>query len=408
LSNDYDVATKLKPEQSVVDEFVCSRKELSVEGKLGVGDGNVIINRLMSSGFQALAEIYGPFVAEDDDIAEALVATIPAPRWLLQIVVPAGSQDDVDIALSLAQHVARRCDGAVFDRQSDGVVWHKKEQGVLKKFFSKPKGQGIATVNIGAEKTRIREVRLEWFLPISSADSRTAKLFLDSMRRVCLEAVPTRFGTFEPFQGRLEQGDDSPFIEAWKKAGQAKVLGDVSFRSKRPCFGGGVYISGPEAMRGDDGIRQVHLLTSFDGRPLETDERWRERIVSVFIEISKSLNAFYAHAYVLRNVVLHGNTVGYDGDTEIYPLPMGMRWKGIPPTPTWLTWFGRPYAELVEDEFRNMDVQKMPEGLFVRLGKEPLDLDKLRQFSPRLPDKVLAKMGEDRRAGPADFIPVAE
>jgi len=102
LSNDYDVATKLKPEQSVVDEFVCSRKELSVEGKLGVGDGNVIINRRMSSGFQALAEIYGPFVAEDDDIAEALVATIPAPRWLLQIVVPAGSQDDVDIALSLA------------------------------------------------------------------------------------------------------------------------------------------------------------------------------------------------------------------------------------------------------------------------------------------------------------------
>ena len=41
MSNDYDVATKLKPEQSVVDEFVCSRKELSVEGKLGVGDGNV-------------------------------------------------------------------------------------------------------------------------------------------------------------------------------------------------------------------------------------------------------------------------------------------------------------------------------------------------------------------------------
>jgi len=407
LSNDLDIATKLKPDQAVLDEFVRSRNDLNIGGTLGVGDTNLVLNRHTAEGLHTCAEIYGPFTAEDDDISHKLATTIPSPRWLLQIVVPAGNQEDVSTALSLAQHIASRCHGAVFDPQADAVVWHNENQSLLKRLFStKPKAQATATVQTTPQ--RIREVTLEWFLPISYADPRTAKTFLSTLRTVCPEAVPVRFGTFEPFQGRLPKDDDSPFVDAWNKASKAKVVGDVSFKSKSPCFGGSVYVSGPEAMHGDEGIRHVHLSTQFDGRPIEADWHWREKLVSLLITMSKSLNAFYAHAYIQRNVVLHGKSVGYDGKTEIYPLPMGIRWKGIPPTPVWLRWFGRPYMDLVRDAFPNMDIQKMPEGLFVRSGKEPLDLDKLGHLTTRLPNNVLAKMGEDRRAGPADLIPLTD
>jgi hypothetical protein len=81
-----------------------------------------------------------------------------------------------------------------------------------------------------------------------------------------------------------------------------------------------------------------------------------------------------------------------------YPKPMGHEWFGILPAPTWLSWFGRPYKALVAPSLSGRDrsgIMEEGDGVFVRLGDYPANLNELQAVKLELPSELLARRDED-------------
>lgn len=402
MSYDYEIATNGLPEHRHLVEFLSSKSGFSATSELRQGQGDLIINRVTRTRSEPAFEVYGPFHAEPDDLAEILAESVLAPRWLVQVSVPGGwTKIELDTARALAIHIAKSCEGAVLDPQTNEILWPRGKR----KRFKAP-----------AKEHRIRVVTLRWYLPESQKSVKTAKVFLNTLRRMCPEAVPTRFGTYEPLQNRLEPGEDAPFLKMWKEQSQKRVVGDFFFKSKSPCFGGSVDIPGvvvpmkrkiPKECR-----RAVTLDLDFDGRALHGDPKWLEAVVTLFVELSVKLRAFYSAAYVQREYIASRGSLFFDALSEwvspvCWSYGLGF-WYGLPAAPTWLAYFGKPYMSEVEDSIREWKPKKTPNGLFLRLGTEPMDLQQLHGKFPELPPKTLAQNDEEEEGVPAEFIPDLE
>lgn len=405
MSYDLEIAIQLKPEQVHLDEFLASRKDVVQDGKFGVELHSAILRLNPGTPSEAFVEVSAPSrVFEPGDLDEGLAAAVPDAEWLMQMGVPGFDREGVKLALALAQHFAERCQGAVLDPQVGRVVWPPASA-------QKPQAP--------PSRERIRCIMLAWYFTPSRLSPREAPLFLATLRRTFPEAVPTRFGKYEPLQGKLEPGDDGPFVEAWSST-ETDVLGDLTVKCKRPCFGGSIFLTkrGP-SRRGEAKARRIKL--DFDGRTIEADEHRLEALVNLFVELSRSMGAFFAHGYVVRGVVGGRGGIGFDSKTEQYPVPNGW-WWGIPPTPTWLAWFGQPYRSLVEPALQRPEATAFDEGVLLRLGQQPADYDNVKDVALRLPANLLAGMQKSTttlpngkqastwgwQAKPAEFIPPLE
>jgi hypothetical protein len=139
-------------------------------------------------------------------------------------------------------------------------------------------------------------LQLTWNLP-PRREASTAERFLELLR-VAAESRPTRFGAFEPLQGRLSSDDDAPFVALWSELLEVEHGDEMFWTSTPPFFGGSVFF--PD-WREDEVLESVErvigLDLSVDGRAL-ADERWREIIVDLFVRIADGLDAVYAAGYV--------------------------------------------------------------------------------------------------------------
>lgn len=335
--------------------------------------------------------IDGPFEVEIDDLEEKVIASVLDPQWLTQISVPAAaSKLDLKIAKQLAKHIAETCSGAVYDPQLDKVVWPRWSH----RRFVAP-----------AQQERIRLVGLDWYLPAAQSSPDTAKLLLQTLRKICPEALPSRFGTFEPLQHRIDPEGES-FVNVWEEVSSVEY-GDMFFwKTKRPFFDG--YVSFPDKREpriiGEK--RAIHLALSIDGRALDAEPAWCETVVKLFVELARKLRAFYGLGYVQRNIIA-GRTIWFDGKGEGSPTLPGRGWLGLPPAPVWLAWFGAGYRNAVEASLNDRQSLKTQEGILLRLGDAPLDRDQLNGVFPRLPQSLFA-VWDGNQFQPAPVIPALE
>jgi hypothetical protein len=72
-------------------------------------------------------------------------------------------------------------------------------------------------------------------------------------------------------------------------------------------------------------------------------------------------------------------------------MPRANRWVGLPAAPTWLAWFGRPYADLVRSAVAQHITAETDGALLLRLGPEPMDPDQLAAVFPPLPLPLIAR-----------------
>ena len=343
------------------------RDRFVVNGAL-TDEGNVLISKKSRNQQHPCFTIDGPFHVELDDLDEQVTAAVLDARWLTQISLPAAASGaDLKLALQLAKSIAETCHGAVYDPQVDQVVWPRKSY----RRFIAPKQQ-----------ERIRLIGLDWYLPMSRSSSDTAKLLLRVLRKTCPEAVPTRFGTFEPLQHRLGSDDES-FVNVWKEVGSV-TYGDMFFwKSKSPSYGGSASFPDQRDRFRPAGVeRAICLSVDFDGRALDTNPAWCETVVNLFLEVARQLRAFYGHGYVQRNVI-GGRSVWFDQQSEGAPTVRGRWWLGLPPWPTWLAWFGGGYGRLLKSSMADPAIH-FPEGIFLRCGDTPLAIDELTSVYPQL------------------------
>jgi hypothetical protein len=102
------------------------------------------------------------------------------------------------------------------------------------------------------------------------------------------------------------------------------------------------------------------------------------------VEASCGLGAFFAAAYVMNGCIAGRSTYFFGPESEGVRLP-GSRWLGIPEAPAWLAWFAAGYVDVVGDAFGARGTRH-PDGLFVRMGKAPMNRGGLMPTWPVLPE----------------------
>jgi hypothetical protein len=333
----------------------------------------------------------GPFEVEVDDLEEQVIASVLDPHWLTQISVPAAaSNSDLKLAGQLAKHIAVTCDGSVYDPQLDKVVWPRQSR----RRFVAP-----------AKEERIRLVGLDWYLPSVQSSRETAKVLLQTLRKTCPEALPTRFGTFEPLQHRMETNGES-FVSVWEEVSRVEY-GDMFFwKTKSPFYGGDISFPDQREPRLAGVKRAIHFSMSVDGRALDAEPAWRETVVRLFVELARRLRAFYGVGYVQRNVIAR-RSIFFDTQSEGSPTLPGRWWLGLPPTPTWLAWFGAGYRNALEASVKDRASLNTPEGILFRLGDAALDVDQLYGIFPPVPRSLFAQW-DGNQFQPAQVIPELE
>ena len=154
------------------------------------------------------------------------------------------------------------------------------------------------------------------------------------------EAVPVRFGEYEPMQGRPERDGDEAFATLWDGDG------DMFWTGRRPFALGSIHsdrrvgaalapeerealfpvIGGRKAPRLDD------IMLAFSPQVMD-DSRWLDAIAALFRRVAEALGPFFAGAYHEKQRVALNRR----------------HWLGIPDEPLWLAWVGAPYRDAISD-----------------------------------------------------------
>ncbi len=318
-------------------------------------------NCIEDASGEMLFTVDGPESAEVDDLDAELAAAVPDAAWLLLFSVSLGDDADrtQELAFELAGFVAERCGGAVFDPQADKILW--------------PPG---APAPAPSPRVATNALALVWYT--SAKRGREAgTAFLQATLLSFPPATPRRYGSYEPPQSRVDPARPAQFGTDWRECDVSSLLWTAS----PPCLGGSVMFPSTPNLEG--ARRAVRVSTEFDGRAL-ADPVVREGVVALFVAVATELCAFHAVAAVRRGVTVDRNKLWVSSDSEQLDLPY-TQWVGLPAIPTWLAWYGDPYAALVTP------------GL-VRASVDALDADALRADHRPPRDALVGSFAERRVA----------
>ncbi len=377
MSHDLEIVTKECPEHRRITEFIESRPGLALEGKLGPQEGNVTVRRKFKGVLESIIQVWGPDEAEPEDLADAITQAVKPPYWLVRITVPTAVKETVQLGEALAIHIAKGHGGVVYDPQAGSVIWPKMQ---------------VRPVSRSSDHERIRVVTLAWYLPSSQASTSMAQTFLQTTRRLCPEAVPVRFGLYHPLQGKLKTGEEQPFLDAVEQVLQKGRADMFELKAKAPSFSGMLWI--PD--RNDDPEKSyssnyVKLDLDFDGRVVESDSGWCDRIVSLFLDLAMEPQSILCEQLrrtgnfrVSRRSWIRRNKRALSG-------PCGTLERNT---------LGAVLVELVrqslpssrKDALKAVGGLNFEDGVLVRLGTKPADFDQLRSSRLGLPPELVSDM----------------
>lgn len=341
---------------------------------------------MMRAADGTIAEVDGPNRIEAEDLPDAAHGAIGRSGWLVEISVKPSA--DARWPQELAIHLARAADGVVYDPQQDAVTW--------------PDGWRRRDRESGTEL--IDDVELTWYIQRPPTGEELARQVLGLLATLFPEAIPKRYGDYEPLQHRYEGGRAEADFAAFWAARIDDWTATFNWTTTRPCFGGSVIMSSLRKYGPDSPTAIARLSLSFDGRPFARDPAFTERIVRLFSQLASEVGSFYAAAWVERGIVLNRGRLSYQATTtETGPMPRADAWVGLPSSPTWLAWFGPPYVDAVRSALAEHVTSETDAGLFVRLGTEPMNADELADLFPPLPARLLVR----RREQPGAWLPGA-
>jgi len=336
------------------------------------GDGETVVRGAERRYCFTLAR---PLAVEPEDVPEEVTAVLLDARLLWELHVEGSTVPEVPHAVRFARRLATAGGGVVLDLQT-GQTWHR---GVLR--TPPPVSRGLIDI-----------VDLRWYVAASSQPA--AESWLELARRHLPEALPRRFGTYEPLQGRLDRDGPEAFVGA--DDGRHSTYFDAS----APC------LSGSLASSSTLGAHSLSVQ-----RTALADQRWANALRSFFVAVAVRTHAVYAVAEVVRGLSWSGRGIAYgpEAESRTYLAARGV-WAGLPPHPVWWSWFGAEYLPLVADQLPAGQLSHVDGGMLHEAAPGPLDRDELRALLPRSLRRVSERLHRiPARAAPwlpADLLPV--
>jgi hypothetical protein len=324
--------------------------------------GSIVVERGTRQG-KAGFSIDGPLRIDAEDLPSELAAAVLMPRWTLDLSLPAGSPDLAwAMVVKTGRYLADMAEGVLFDPQEDRIVWPRSQQRRLAR----------------SEGERTTHVEFSWVIPAGAFAEALPRRLLATFRRRLPEALPRRYGAFEPLQHRLEEGDDA-FVSRWLEE-QGSAVGLLFWKGSTPVGEG--FVSFPSDQRPDLGIPAGSVQFQVDGRVFD-DARWRELAFELLDEIGELSSAFYSRALVEQR---RGGGIPAS-EFGALPPPVVSRgaWSGLPDHPAWLTWLGPGYAGIVDVTMPASVKVARRHGSIVRLSERPLLASELLPWVDRFP-----------------------
>lgn len=343
--------------------------------------------------------IDGPIRLEPADVPDEVMAVLLGATDVFHVSVEGSAAPDIPHAVRFARRLAQSLGGVVVDQQLD-EVWAK---GATRQAAKPARGE------------RVRVIDLSWYVQSERVGDDFSARYLALCRRLLPEALPRRYGEYEPLQGKLADGGDDAFRRAWRE-----VTSTFFFMASPPCIAGSMG-AGPAEQH----PRPFwHMSLEVHCKPFAADMRWRDALRRLFVAIANESGAFYASAEVTRGHIWNGRSAWSDGSTEWAIMPARTDgWMGLPPYPTWWAWYGSLYRPLVHDRIPFGAVTEHGSGVLHELAEEPADRDDLtravtrrrglRRVAEWVPSDLLARVQpNDGRVQPvplglADTIPPA-
>ena len=297
--------------------------------------------------------IDGPFRLDAEDVPVPVAGVVLSSQWLYQIHVEGSSPAAAPHASRFAKKLAAEMKGAVHDLQTD-EVWPKKS---LRTPASPDKG------------TPTEVVEMAWYYIIDEAPADLPAVYCHLAQKFLPEALPRRFGTYEPFAGKFDRDGVSGFSQMASDEAKHMLL----FEGKYPV-GLGHILGGRFNDRGNVSKTQLRI-----DRGVLEDPRWQDGVKRFFVEFSKASHSFYAAAEVLRGFEWNGRTFRSDSTEMMSNVQSLGRWGGLPSYPQWWTWFSGQYGDLVRP-YLTGQLEDHSTGLFHAWTNMPENRDSLREL----------------------------
>jgi hypothetical protein len=330
-----------------------------------------------------------PAAVEAEDVPEEVTAVLLTPAFLYELLVEGSSQAEIPHAVKFARRLAAASSGTVLDQQT-GETWTRG------KLRTPPK----------IEHGTVDVVEVRWYVPSNFDSAEAARSWLRLARAHLPEALPRRYGQYEPLPMKFDVKDPEPFVQLAADSG-----GLLFFKASSPATDG--HLAGtPNA----GANVAAHSLTLH--REALHDARWREALRAFFVQFAIESRAVLATAEVVRGLTWSGRSLSFGPGAEktTYLAPRG-QWLGLPPYPVWWVWFGAEYVELVTAHFDVTSIERIAGGLFHERSIEPNDRDQLLSSSvPSSPSMTTMQRLLRRKPAvverktwlPADLLPVVD
>lgn len=387
MSLDLTVFSPDRPDVAAVVARVVP-EEVRVEGEPGAErEPWLALTRVTRSAERHLCSVDGPLEAEDEDAPPDVASVLLAVRWTIQITMPASlTQAEHRIVTRLARALADDGRGVVHDPQADVIAWPRNPEAVRR----------VEAADDDSDETR-GQVELELALPrhLTATD---AHALLAILREMLPEAVPVRFGDYEPPQGRLGRDGDDAFAAMWDGTTSLFWRGQRPFEwghvSLRRGWGSALPEAEREARRPVLGGRKAFET---DGLSLEFradlagDPVWLGALRALFVRLCEELRPFFAAAFT---------TPGPDDEDVVL---QGRYWLGVPPLRFWLVYAGAPYAPLIPAD--HPSARRVGDGVLVELADRPDDWEAIDRRAIPWPAEVVRRGTQLEEDLAADVIP---
>jgi hypothetical protein len=230
----------------------------------------------------------------------------------------------------VARTIAKASRGVIEDPQEDAV---ELPSGVKR----------YTPIKHEADK-RVSVVTMSWWFEHGRLlDVRALTAFVDTLERALPEAMPRRYGQYEPPKHEYARTRRDHFIKFL-----AANLGDtIVWYPNRPVLHLFISISrhpGWITFGGRQTYRCSSIALEIDATALE-QPGWEEGLRRAWRNISRELCPFFGDVRPLHGHIARGRSFGRDGQTEVHPVRSWF-WRGVPPRWGHAAVIGEPYLSL--------------------------------------------------------------
>lgn len=263
-------------------------------------------------------------------------------------------------ATAFAARLAERVDGTVIDLQT----------------YEPP--EFAAVLVQAAEPERKRYLHLEWYR-LRDDTKDLAEIYLRTAREYFKPGVPSRFGTYEPFQGRFPRDDDSLFDSMYRES----------------CYVGNLILGGVPIDYGSitGWTNDLRSRTQSVSLKFELDRLVKLKAVDAIepflVAFAERAGCFFAFAEV--------SVRAYSTAQPWMDVKLDDPWSGLPMAPQWMTWFGPDYAELVASHLDPARTTANTRGMLHRWTEHPAEAHELVRLSgdPWIPAEFRGVLNPD-------------